>query len=63
MPELAEHTLSCPYCGEVISVLVDDSLPKQRYVEDCEVCCRPIVMDVSVDSDGAVAVVARSESE
>ena len=63
MPELAEQTISCPYCGEAISVLVDDSLPEQRYTEDCEVCCRPIVMDVSVDSDGDVAVLARSENE
>ncbi len=43
--------------------MVDDSVPEQRYVEDCEVCCRPIVMDVSVDSDGGVAVIARSENE
>ena len=63
MPELAEQTISGPYCGEAISVLVDDSLPEQRYTEDCEVCCRPIVMDVSVDSDGDVAVLARSENE
>ncbi len=63
MPKLTEKTISCPYCDEAITVLVDDSVPEQRYVEDCEVCCRPIVMDVSVDSDGAVAVVARSENE
>ena len=60
---LLEHAISCPYCGEAITVLVDDSLPEQRYVEDCEVCCRPIVMDVSVDSKGDVAVVASSENE
>jgi hypothetical protein len=63
MPELAEHTISCPYCDEAITVLVDDSVPEQRYVEDCEVCCRPILMDVSVDADGDVAVIARSENE
>ena len=63
MPELTEKTISCPYCDEAITVLVDDSVLEQRYVEDCEVCCRPIVMDVSVDLDGAVAVVARSENE
>ncbi len=63
MPELTEKTISCPYCDEAITVLVDDSVLKQRYVEDCEVCCRPIVMDVSVDADGAVAIVARAENE
>ncbi len=63
MPELTEKTISCPYCDEAITVLVDDSVLEQRYVEDCEVCCRPIVMDVSVDADGAVAVVARAENQ
>jgi len=63
MPELTEQVLSCPYCGEAISVLVDDSLPEQHYVEDCQVCCRPIVLDVSVALDGNVAVLARSENE
>lgn len=63
MPELTEKTISCPYCGEAISALIDDSLPEQRYIEDCQVCCRPIVLDVSVDAEGDVAVQARSENE
>jgi len=63
MPAITEKSLSCPYCGEAISVLVDDSLPEQSYVEDCQVCCRPIVLDVRVDADGDIAVSARSESE
>ena len=63
MPELSEEAVSCPYCGETISVLVDDSLPEQSYVEDCQVCCRPIVLDVSVDAAGDIAVQARTENE
>jgi hypothetical protein len=63
MPEISEHTISCPYCGESISVLVDDSVAEQNYVEDCQVCCRPIVLDVSVDHDGDVVVSARGENE
>ena len=63
MNELNEQHISCPYCGEGISILVDDSLPEQTYVEDCQVCCRPIVLNVSVDSDGDVGVTARSENE
>jgi hypothetical protein len=63
MSELTEKTLSCPYCGELISVLIDDSFPDQHYIEDCQVCCRPIVLDVSVDADGDVAVQARGENE
>jgi len=63
MPEISEQVTSCPYCGEVISILVDDSLSEQQYVEDCQVCCRPIVLDVSVDADERVTVTARNENE
>ena len=63
MPEIMETHISCPYCGESISILVDDSLPEQNYVEDCQVCCRPIVLDVAVDLEGDVAVSARCENE
>ncbi len=63
VPAVVEKPVSCPYCGESISVLIDDSLSDQSYVEDCQVCCRPIVLDVSVDVDGDVAVQARSENE
>ena len=63
MPSVIEKSVGCPYCGESIGVLIDDSLAEQRYVEDCQVCCRPIVLDVSVDLDGDVAVQARSENE
>jgi hypothetical protein len=63
MPEITETHISCPYCGESISILVDDSLPEQNYVEDCQVCCRPIVLDVAVDVEGDVAVSARCENE
>ena len=61
--ELSEQHISCPYCGEGIDILVDDSLAEQSYVEDCQVCCRPIVLNVSVDADGDVGVTARSENE
>jgi len=63
MPEITEQTFACPCCGESISVLIDDSVPEQSYVEDCQVCCRPIVISVSVDPDGDVSVDARSENE
>ena len=63
MPELTEQSIGCPYCGETITILVDDSLPEQQYVEDCQVCCRPILFDVVVDSDGDVTVGVRVENE
>lgn len=63
MREVSEHSVGCPYCGERFTVLVDGSLPEQSYVEDCEVCCRPIVFDVAVAPDGGVGLSARAENE
>ena len=63
MPELSEIAISCPYCGQSISILVDNSVPKQNYIEDCQVCCKPIVLDVTFDLSGSAAVIARSEDE
>ncbi|MDP5230938.1 MAG: CPXCG motif-containing cysteine-rich protein [Cellulophaga sp.] len=37
-----EHFFQCPYCWEEISMLLDTSVRKQTYIEDCEVCCNPI---------------------
>ena len=56
------HSVTCPYCGQVVEVVVDPSVPFQEYVEDCEVCCRPITLTVSVEGEEA-AVAARSEDE
>jgi hypothetical protein len=39
MIALSEQAITCPYCGEAITVLVDGSVARQDYVEDCEVCC------------------------
>ncbi|HXH01087.1 MAG TPA: CPXCG motif-containing cysteine-rich protein [Xanthomonadaceae bacterium] len=55
--------IQCPYCGETISLLVDDSAGDQRYVEDCHVCCRPIEVEVTVDADGDVQVIVSGEDE
>jgi hypothetical protein len=39
---MLEHFFQCPYCWENISMMVDTSVLHQSYIEDCEVCCRPI---------------------
>ncbi|MDA0705180.1 MAG: CPXCG motif-containing cysteine-rich protein [Proteobacteria bacterium] len=63
MSDLLEQYIACPYCGEGIVVLVDESVPDQTYVEDCQVCCRPIVIETVEDIDGNVALSARSEND
>ena len=58
-----EKRISCPYCGETITIFVDDSVPEQTYIEDCQVCCRPIEMHAMIDADGDVTVDARTDNE
>ena len=48
---LSEQPVSCPYCGEALTILVDASAGDQAYVEDCQVCCRPMNVAFTV-SDG-----------
>ena len=40
--DIDEKESYCPYCGESISLLIDNSIENQEYVEDCQVCCSPI---------------------
>jgi hypothetical protein len=59
---LEENIISCPYCGELITILVDGSVETQQYIEDCQVCCRPIEIHVSVSADGDCQIDARDEN-
>ena len=52
--EQYEQFFNCPHCGEIISVLLDFSIPDQEYIEDCEVCCRPIEIRYKVGADGEI---------
>ncbi|MGI9200002.1 MAG: CPXCG motif-containing cysteine-rich protein [Woeseiaceae bacterium] len=61
--DLLERKIDCPYCGESLDVLVDMSEVGQSYVEDCQVCCRPIVFNVSEDIDGDTQLVVTAENE
>jgi hypothetical protein len=61
---LNEQSISCPYCGESIDVLIDSEDVDQHYIEDCQVCCRPItfVITASVNDDLSVAVHAEDDT-
>jgi len=58
-----ECAADCPYCGEPITVLVDASCGDQSYIEDCEVCCQPMIVNASADEDGNVGVSLHREDE
>lgn len=52
----------CPYCGELIELVIDTSVEDQEYIEDCSVCCRPIIINSSVIGE-EIHVEVRSEDE
>ena len=42
-----DYSFECPYCGEELSVRLDRSAGKrQEFVQDCEVCCKPVQIKV-----------------
>ncbi len=43
--------VSCPYCAETIMVRADLSAGSQSYVEDCQVCCQPILLTLTVGTE------------
>ncbi len=58
-----ELLIDCPYCGETITVLIDDSAGEQDYYEDCSVCCCPILFNLSVDQLNKISVVVKKDDD
>lgn len=49
----------CPYCGEEIELFIDEGGgTEQSYVEDCQVCCQPMQVEISASEDGEASVYA-----
>jgi len=63
MEFLAEEVVSCPYCGEAIEVLIDHQEAGHQYIEDCQVCCKPIIFKLALDAAGNMSVSVHDENE
>jgi hypothetical protein len=46
--------ICCPFCGEQFETQVDLSAGSSSYIEDCQVCCQPIEMQLEVEDDGTL---------
>ncbi|MEH6592173.1 MAG: CPXCG motif-containing cysteine-rich protein [Halioglobus sp.] len=53
----------CPYCGEQVSVLIRPSTGDREYIEDCETCCRLMVIHSLVSDRGISVIIACGENE
>ena len=50
------HDATCPHCWETISLTLDLSIPDQSYIEDCPVCCKPMLVSYSAEDGELVEV-------
>lgn len=52
----------CPSCGETVVIPVDVSQGRvQQYIEDCPVCCSPVVIRIRISKSGVIDCEAESE--
>lgn len=49
--------VACPSCGEPLDVRIDLTTGDRVYIEDCQVCCRPIEFSIEVNDDGSLKTV------
>lgn len=52
---LQDLGVQCPYCGEHFATQIDITAGDQDYIEDCQVCCKPIMFNVHIDADGVIS--------
>lgn len=61
--ERCEWHDSCPYCGAGLTLLLDPEDVGSDYIEDCQVCCCPMVVVASLDADGEPRLSLRREDQ
>ena len=54
------YSVSCPYCGEEVEIYLEPDV-QGSFVQDCEVCCNPWMVRVSVDGDDRYVSVERND--
>jgi Cysteine-rich CPXCG len=55
-----DFVVSCPYCAEDVEIHVEADVAG-TLVQDCEVCCNPWLLHVSVDSGNRSVSVTRAD--
>lgn len=50
--------IQCPWCGEVSGTTVDLTTADRVWIEDCQVCCRAMQVEIELDEAGEIASVS-----
>jgi len=53
---------TCPHCWQENSILAPLGPSEQEFIQDCEVCCNPLLFRITLDGD-AVATVEVSPAQ
>jgi hypothetical protein len=52
----ASENIVCPFCGQSFEIVVDTTVPSQRFTTDCEVCCRPFEVFVECEPGEVLSI-------
>ena len=55
------ETIQCPYCGQAFDLVIDTSVDSQSFTTDCEICCRPFVVNAECEPGEILSLDVRSE--
>jgi hypothetical protein len=55
--------LQCPWCGEPYGSMLDLTDASRCYIEDCQICCRPIEVRLEVSEQGELDGVSTSRAD
>ena len=58
---LEEVIITCPFCYQSFTTLIDPSEPNQKYTEDCYVCCHPILLHIKTEDGQVVSIDTEKE--
>jgi hypothetical protein len=50
------EAIQCPFCGQTFDLAIDTSVASQRFVTDCEVCCRPFTVAVECEPGEVLSI-------
>lgn len=55
----------CQWCGRNVEISIDPAGGRtQEWIEDCEMCCRPNVLNITVGTDGRDVIIdAKREND
>jgi Cysteine-rich CPXCG len=58
MPD--DYPVTCPYCGEELEIRIDHDV-RGSFVQDCEVCCNPWLVQVERDADECCVTIIKAD--